>query len=169
MTLTLRPALEATSPGGRASPLGTPATARAARIAREGMAAAESLSSAGLPGPAAEMKAASLEAAAAAYSKAAATRLPLRQVVHSNGVAISHLQATKPTARVDDAGDIRSPATSSTRVPVAEIKAVIISGASLVRHAPEGTRPFTLFQLHVPLSTGEHIAFRRFVRTQKTA
>ena len=41
-----------------------------------------------------------------------------------------------------------------------ELKAVLISGTSVVRHLEE--RPFALYLLHAPLSTGEHVAFRRY-------
>ena len=42
-----------------------------------------------------------------------------------------------------------------------ELQAVLISGTMIVGHL-EGERPFTLYQLHAPLLSGEHVAFRRF-------
>ena len=41
-----------------------------------------------------------------------------------------------------------------------DVQTVLISGTSVVRHLQE--RPFTLYQLHVPLLSKEHVAFRRY-------
>ena len=159
------------------SPFGTPATERAVRIAREGLAAAEVLDASGMVLPAAEMKAATLEAAADAYRKRRhkGLRSPLRAVSAANG-AIPRPPTPSPPSAVMVAA-AAAPAYSAPwgaqlveaegqewarRLSPSDIQAVIISGASLVRDTlAEGHRPFTLYQLHIPLRHSEHMAFRK--------
>ena len=149
---------------GFASPLRTPPTERAVRIAREGLEAAEALSARNLHTEAAQLTASSLEAAAAVYAKEqgrprASLRAPLREMPSPNEQT-SALAPSTPKKRLSPPKNVRwqhAPAGN-------DIKAVIISGAPLVRHAlPEDdSQPFTLYQLHVPLTHREHLIFRRY-------
>ena len=143
----------------------TPPTGRAVRIAREGLAAAEALNASGMHGRAAELTSATLHAAAQAYGEAAnqrraqqnkgVARLPLQPVANENGATL--LSPPRVVAPIP----FPAPAPSCTTGP--EVPAVVIAGTSLVRHAEQGDRPFTLYHLFCPLVAGkEHVAFRRF-------
>lgn len=150
---------------GASSPLRTPPTERAVRIAREGLDAAEVLSLANMHIEAAEVTASAFEAAASAYAEQA--KRPRQKTAAERAHARTPLGEMTNAAR--PASGLTDSASKSVRWRAAackadDIKAVIITGAPLVRHAlPEDdSRPFTLYQLHVPLTSGEHIAFRRF-------
>jgi hypothetical protein len=84
-----------------------------------------------------------------------------------------------PPGKSPDAGESGAPSPSSAARPLpdvayeprvlrthgssvvpADIQTVFIAGTSIVSHLEE--RPFTLYQLHVPLLSGEAVAFRRY-------
>ena len=193
------------------SPMGTPATEKAQRIANDGLNAAEALDHEGMFNAASELKAATLVEAAQAYAKQRQRqarkqkqrpgRSPLRTMSRSNSAIAEEGEAATmvategatsnsavekqrpeqevPEQEVPTSGFPMPPTTPASdravvsahavrdmygdlepRVLPLEIQAVIISNTSLVRHL-EGS-PFTLFQLHVPLLSGEHVAFRRY-------
>jgi hypothetical protein len=170
------------------SPLGTPPTEHAQRIAEEGLTAAEALDAEGMMMAAAELKAATLAEAAQAYSRQTKrheaarkqNRHPLAKVGGQTSPAVQEELAIQ--SQVSTTGFPTPPrtpklhATTSaansafaavsvpsggvvTTVPT-DVLAVVISNATLVTHL-EGA-PFTIYQLHVPLLAGEHIAFRRY-------
>ena len=130
---------------------------------------------------AAAMKAAALTEAAEVYSNARRKKMgkgrsPLRPMTNGrefvptggfpmppraeSGEAVAAAAAsTDAAAEVVAAAAVRTEQRLA-KLTVQSVAAVVISGTSVVRHL-EGP-PFTLYQLHVPLLAGEHVAFRRY-------
>lgn len=202
--------LSPSPPSGATSPLGTPATAHAMKIASRGLEAAESLEDDGMLVAAAEVKAAALSEAAEAYSRRraahAAFRSPLGVVSSANSKGVLNRGDGKRPYRVQEASSsasvpapvseesddeptlqqnvadqagappsdvavvnlrdlaTQSPVRSRPSSPIRpeQLHAVVISGASVVRHLEGGD--FCLYQLTVPLthSQAEHVAFKRY-------
>lgn len=132
------------------------------------------------------MKAGALQAAAEAYARQrnrktmkdtgkaqAMSREPLAIVRENSVTPPSVLPPPTPVKEEDETEDAEEAAAAAPdnataiALPVtldgaASCQAVVISGTLVVRHL-EG-RPFTLYQLHVPLVGSEHVAFRRCAR-----
>ena len=154
------------SPPG-ASPLRTPASERALKVAEDGLGAAELLEKKNLFHAASELKAITLLQAREAYDRRheMAKRSPLGRVQLANGAVppptkppetfVSTLGFPTPPKR-----SLRKLLRGSDPVPPAAIHSVIISTSSHVQHL-DG-KHFTLYQLHVPLENREHVVFRRF-------